>query len=312
MSDVIAQRAAGVVRPPRPLGFFGRVVTKDEVGRLHPRCPMKLSFFAPAPRGCYRPGRLFAIALVTAGALHAAAELERREWTLDGVAREGLVFAPAAAKTPALPVVFVFHGHGGSMRNTARTFAIHQLWPEAIVVYLQGLNTPGRLTDPEGKKPGWQHGAGDHGDRDLKLFDAVLAGLRRDYRVDDRRIYSTGHSNGGGFTYLLWATRGEVFAAFAPSASAARAVQGSLQPKPVMHLAGEKDELVKFAWQEQTISALKKLNQCGEGRSWDRQCTVYASPIGAPVVTMIHPGAHAFPRSAPALIVKFFKEHAKP
>jgi polyhydroxybutyrate depolymerase len=241
-----------------------------------------------------------------------AAEPLRRDWQIEGVAREGLVFTPAEAKSRPSPLVFVFHGHGGSMGNVARSFAVHTLWPEAIVVYLQGLNTPGRLTDPEGKKPGWQHNAGDHGDRDLKLFDAVLADLRRELRVDDRRIYSTGHSNGGGFTYLLWATRGEVFAAMAPSAAAARNVQGALKPKPVMHLAGEKDALVKFEWQQQTIAALKTLNQCAEGRSWDTHCTYYPSPLGTPVVTMIHPGTHAFPRTAPALIVKFFKEVVRP
>jgi polyhydroxybutyrate depolymerase len=109
----------------------------------------------------------------------------------------------------------------------------------------------------------------------------------------------------------LWAARGEVFAAMAPSAAAARAVQGALKPKPVMHLAGEKDELVKFVWQAQTIAGLKTLNQCGEGRPWDKQCTLFPSPLGAPVVTMIHPGTHAFPRAAPALIVKFFQEQVK-
>jgi polyhydroxybutyrate depolymerase len=246
-----------------------------------------------------------------AAASSGAAEPARREWTIEGVAREGLVYAPAQATTQPSPVVFIFHGHGGTMRNAARQFDLPSLWPEAIVVCLQGLNTPGRLTDPGGKKPGWQHAAGDHGDRDLKFFDAVLAGLRRDYRVDDRRIYSTGHSNGGGFTYLLWATRGDVFAAMAPSAAVARVVQGTLKPKPVMHLAGEKDELVKFAWQKQTIAALKTLNQCGPGRAWAAQCTLHESALGAPVVTMIHPGTHAFPRTAPALIVKFFKEQTK-
>src|SRR5438034_8032471 len=126
--------------------------------------------------------------------------LKRQQWTVDGVAREGLVAVPAAAKTTPTPVVFVFHGHGGSMVNAARSFGIHTLWPEAIVVYLQGLNTPGRLTDPEGKLPGWQSTIGDQNDRDLKFFDAVLASLKSDYKVDERQVYSTGHSNGGGFT----------------------------------------------------------------------------------------------------------------
>ena len=94
------------------------------------------------------------------------------------------------------------------MKGAAANFAYHELWPEAIAVYMQGLNTPGALTDPEGKKPGWQKTVGDQNDRDLKFFDAVLATLKKDYKVDEKRIYATGHSNGGGFTYLLWAARG--------------------------------------------------------------------------------------------------------
>ena len=141
------------------------------------------------------------------------------EFKVDGVMREALVYAPSAAKTTASPLVFVFHGHGGGSRQAARSFAMNQHWPEAISVYMQGLNTPGRLTDPEGRKPGWQSGAGDQHDRDLKFFDAVLARLKQDYQVDEKRIYATGHSNGGSFTYLLWAERGDVLAAVAPSAA---------------------------------------------------------------------------------------------
>ena len=242
----------------------------------------------------------------------AAVAPTRQEWTVDGVVREALVYAAPRAKTEASPVVFAFHGHGGTMNNAARTFAYQTLWPEAVVVYPQGLNTPGRLTDPEGKKAGWQGRVGDQGDRDLKFFDAVLAGLEHDYRVNAKRIYATGHSNGGGFTYLLWAERGGHFAAVAPCAAAAGGVLGRLRPKPVFHLAGENDPLVKFAWQKETIDALRKLNQCGEGQPGEKWCTLYPSKIGAPVVTFIHPGGHQFPVEAAATIVKFFQEHPKP
>ena len=33
----------------------------------------------------------------------------------------------------------------GNMNLAARAFHLHQLWPEALVVYMQGLNTPGLL-----------------------------------------------------------------------------------------------------------------------------------------------------------------------
>jgi len=290
---------------------------------------------------------LLLLALASQWTASAAETPVRRQWTVDGVVREALVYAPTHARTNATPVVFAFHGHGGSMNNAARSFRYHAVWPEAIVVYMQGLNTPGRLTDAEGKRPGWQHAVGDQGDRDLKFFDAAVASLQQDYRVDARRIYATGHSNGGGFTYLLWAARANRFAAFAPSACVGRAVispssentplpatshplpvgrgegrgegrtgvrNQNYIPKPVLHVAGENDALVKFAWQEQTIDALRKVNQCGAGQPWgnEKGCTLFPSKLDAPVVTFIHPGTHQFPAAAPAIIVKFFKQHALP
>jgi polyhydroxybutyrate depolymerase len=200
------------------------------------------------------------------------------------------------------------------MQHAARTFHFHTLWPEAIVVYMQGLNTPGRLTDPDGAKPGWQIAAGVQDDRDLKFFDAVLATLKAENRINVKRIYATGHSNGGSFTYLLWAKRGDVFAAVAPSAAVDARDVSSLKPKPVFHSAGEKDPLVKFAWQQRMIRALRSLNQCSAGEPWEHEsdCTLYRSKIGAPVVTFIHSGTHQFPERAPELIVKFFQQHVLP
>jgi polyhydroxybutyrate depolymerase len=247
-----------------------------------------------------------------------AAEIPaRREWQMNGVTREALVHVPAGAATEPAPLVFVFHGHGGNMNNAARMFAFHTRWPEAIVVYMQGLNTPGRLTDPAGKAPGWQMSIGDQDDRDLNFFDAVLASLKKEYRVDSKRIYSTGHSNGGAFTYLLLAARGELFAAVAPSAAAYfPAMQSKAPPyvpRPILHLGAENDPLVKFEWQRQTMETMRKLNQCGEGKPWhdERNCTIYESKVGAPVVTFIHSNKHAFPTGGAALILKFFKDYSR-
>ena len=198
------------------------------------------------------------------------------------------------------------------MRNSARLWSYHVLWPEALVVYPQGLVTPGPLTDPEGHQTGWQIAAGLQGNRDLKFFDAMLASLRQEFRVDDRHIYCTGHSNGGAFTYLLWAERGDQFAAFAPVAAVDAKSLLKLKPKPVFHVAGENDPLVKFAWQQQMIAGLRRRNQCGPAQPVEKGTVTYPSKIGAPVVTFIHSGGHEFPAEARPLIVAFFKQHAKP
>ena len=239
---------------------------------------------------------------------------ERMTWKVGGLEREALVYRPAKKSQTAAPLVFGFHGHGGGSRNAASSFRIHQLWPEAIVVYMQGVPTVGALTDPKGQRTGWEHSPEQYNRRDLKFFDAVLSRLRTEYKVDNRRIYATGHSNGGGFTYLLWAHRPDVFAAIAPSAAGSRSLL-TTQPKPipVMHVAGQKDALVRFAWQERTMRRVRTINGCGDqGSDWAKGCKLYSSEKGAVFVSLIHSGGHKYSAEAPALIVRFFKEHARP
>jgi polyhydroxybutyrate depolymerase len=238
------------------------------------------------------------------------AQPERVEWDVDGVKREALVAAPEKSTEKGAPAVFVFHGHGGTMQRFAQNFAIHRHWPEALVIYPQGLLTPGR-TDPEGKKPGWQHTKEDQQDRDLKFVDTMLAWLKKNHRIDASRIYSTGHSNGGGFTYVLWANRPEVFAAFAPSSSPATTNLPGLKPHPAMHIAGEKDMVASFAAQQRTMEAIRQINGCvAEGKPWAKDCLLYDSKVGAPVVTLVHAGGHQFPPETPALVARFFQEVA--
>lgn len=237
------------------------------------------------------------------------AGIKKQEWTVEGVKREGLVYLPT--KREGAPLVFGFHGHGGNMNHSARKFHLHKDWPEAVVVYLQGLNTPGRLTDPEGKKTGWQGLAGMQNDRDLKLFTAVLNEMKEKHKIDVNRIYSTGHSNGGGFTYLLASQNPDLFAAIAPCA-AGGANLVKLKPLPVFHMAGEKDPLVTFAMQTRCMDSVKKLNQCETtGKDWGKQCKLYESKDGHPLVTYIHPGGHEYTEETPALVIKFFKQHTK-
>lgn len=241
------------------------------------------------------------------------AQLEEKSWTINDEKRIALIAVPASATELPTPIVFAFHGHGGSARQASRSFHMHTDWPDAIVVYMEGLPTPGALTDREGKRNGWQMREGVQDDRDLKFFDAVLASLKSEYKVDEQRIYAMGHSNGGGFTFLLWQTRPDVFAAFAPSGAYTLRAR-SLEPKPVLHIAGKNDQLVKFDRQEDTIQQLRKNNHCADmGEPWSQECTIYASASDNPVVTYIYDGGHTYPTdNAPALIVKFFKQHAKP
>jgi polyhydroxybutyrate depolymerase len=252
--------------------------------------------------------RLWQVAILTL-LVSSAAQAEVMRWTVDGVSRQALVFAPAAAGNGKVPLVFAFHGHGGNMRGAALAMGFQRAWPGALVVYMQGLPTASKV-DPQGLRPGWQHEPGELGDRDLKFFDAVLATLRQKYPVDDRRIYATGFSNGGFFTYLLWAERGKTFAAFAPCAGLIWPTLHLTEPRPALQVGGKGDRLVHLADLEQTIETVRQLDGAtAAGSSCGANCTLYPSPKGTPVETFLHSGGHVFPPAATGLIVQFFQQH---
>src|SRR6185436_1261797 len=188
--------------------------------------------------------RAFLLAAFLAAPLSAAT----MQWTIGGVQREALVFAPSV-RSPRAPVIFAFHGHGGLMERAARNMCYQELVPRAVVVYMQGLPTPSP-SDPEGCAAGWQSVPGQLGDRDVAFFDAVLATVRAKFRVDERRIYVAGYSNGALFTFLLWAKRGTTFAAVGICAGVLLPQVHVTVPRPVMHVAGRADTIAPFAMQE--------------------------------------------------------------
>ena len=99
------------------------------------------------------------------------------KWNVNAEERTGLVHLPDLDEDLQAPLVFVWHGHGGSSRGAARQFRIHQHWPTAIVVYPQGLPTPAKLVDPKGLRSGWQSDGDAKTNRDLLFFDVMLEDL---------------------------------------------------------------------------------------------------------------------------------------
>ncbi len=244
------------------------------------------------------------------GQLAAPAGLTKQTWTVDGVERSALVAAP---RTPGggagSPLVFVFHGHGGSSAQASRSFNMHQAWPEAVVIYPQGLPTVGQVTDPQGNLPGWQHEPGGERDRDLHLVDAMFAWAAKTYSIDRTRVFAAGHSNGGSMVYVLWAAQPDRFAAFAPSSSVFKLAQvTNAKPKPAFIVAGQEDALVPFAAQQRSLRAVLRLNKAAaDGVDWAGGVKKHASSIGADVMTYIHPGGHPMPADAGEMMAKFFK-----
>ena len=245
-------------------------------------------------------------------------DLRRWDVEVNGHVRRALIAEPRAQRgrrgDASRPVVFVFHGHGGRAEGMTRGMAIHRHWPEAIVVYPQGLPTPG-LFDKEGRGTGWQHDGGDLADRDLRFFDVMLEELVRERGADPRRVHVTGHSNGGGFCYVLMVERGHLLASAAPSSASATQHVGDdpLPPIPLLHSGSPQDRVIKWRSQMVAIERAKESRRCAAGAPLQENRDVVRYPSAqAPILVFEHDQGHRIPRPQAALTASFFRRHARP
>lgn len=245
--------------------------------------------------------------------------LQKMTWIIEGVKREALVHIPA--KDTVYPVLFAFHGHGGTHYGFARK-SFEYYWPNAIVVYPQGLRTKSE-GDPEGIQSGWQHSVGEVNpftgikDQDMKFFDAMLSTIENSYHVNHKHIFVHGWSNGGEFVYdALWAARGSKLAALCLAAATVDVTHGK-RPLPVMHIVGTSDTtnpFVNFDSSKKSIRAILSLDQCNaDSTVWAQGehgllAMRYRSRTHNPVIFLQYDGYHRYPPTVPPLIVKFFKQ----
>lgn len=121
----------------------------------------------------------------------------------------------------ALPLVVVFHGGGGNAQNAVRMTGMDVKADKErfIVAYPNGTGPT------EGAFLTWNAWnccgpALDDQAEDVRFVRALVERLQREYRVDPKRIYATGLSNGGMMTHRVGCELSDVFAAIAPVAGA--------------------------------------------------------------------------------------------
>lgn len=244
---------------------------------------------------------LLALALVQSGPVDL-------KLTVDGVERTAVVYR-SSTPTKAVPVVFVWHGFTGNAKQAAFSYRVHAAWPEATVVYPQGLEVSLLAT----KGPGWQIAPGLQGDRDLKFYDAMLAKATAEYKADPKRIYTCGMSNGAIFSYILMTERAKTLAAAAPVAGyAPQAFKGS-PATPVLITHGKADNLITLAMGERSRAMALENNGAGSKESeWMPGYVQYGpSKGGMDVVWRAHDGGHTWPPGTTEGIVKFLKLYAR-
>jgi len=235
-------------------------------------------------------------------------------YTVDGAPRTAVVAQPSDL-TIAVPLVFVFHGHGGSGHGIQQLLHIEQVWPQAVVVYPDGLTGhPGKL-DPQGMQTGWQSGPGELGDRDLHMFDVMLASLESSLPIDRARVYVMGHSNGSEFASLVLNQRPSEIAA---SANLSTTPNRYLPTDPVRSMffaMGTEDPLVPIARQQAAIPLAEQqlgIDPATATTTGDVTTEHAANDSAVELEYVVYDGGHVPPPEVPGLAVDFFKRNRLP
>jgi polyhydroxybutyrate depolymerase len=258
------------------------------------------------------------VSLLLTAAMQAGGKLQQVEgvaqtFNVDGTNRQTVVYVNAK-KAPAAgaPLIFVYHGRGGSAQRAAARFKVHEHWPEAVVVYMQGLPGQPGPNDPDGKRAGWQLSPRDQGDRDVKFFDAAVSQIQKDYKTDPDRVYVLGHSNGARFANVLWNMRGDKLAALCSASAQGGRLIRDCKPKPIFMIMGERDSIVPFDWQKRSIDLVRNALSTDPSRAkTEGLARTEPGKHNTQLVLYIHPGGHEFPEQAMPLVVKFFQSHKR-
>lgn len=249
---------------------------------------------------------------LTAAAAPCALKPGRHTLELDvaGQRREALVLVGPEVGEAAPPVLFAWHGFGGSPDNLIPALSPQSHWKDGLLVLPQGL---GRSFKQFGEvvRDGWQVVRGELGDRDLMLFDALVERLGKDGCLDRARVYSTGFSNGGFFSNLLACHRAAALAAVAPVGGG-----GPFSPRcdgrvPVRIAHGSKDGVVPYKRAQESVKVWAQQNGCSAPPpSGAPGCTALAR-CGKPVELCTFDGGHTWPRDQTADLYTFLRAHRR-
>ncbi|HSA55430.1 MAG TPA: PHB depolymerase family esterase [Gemmatimonadaceae bacterium] len=138
----------------------------------------------------------------------------------DGRDRSYIVHVPPHASGP-LPVLLAFHGGGGNAAGFQAYADLDRVADASgfLVVYPNGTGLLQGVLLTFNSGDGCCGYARSQNVDDVGFALAVLADLETRTRIDRRRIYATGHSNGAGMSHRLAAEQPHVVAAIAPVAA---------------------------------------------------------------------------------------------
>lgn len=147
-------------------------------------------------------------------------------------------------------LVIAMHGGGGNAGQFETSCKLTQKANTAkfIVVYPDGVKSNGLLKSQTWNAGGCCDYARDHNINDVKFISELIDKLVTSYKINPKKVYATGHSNGGMMAYRLACELSGKIAAIAPNSSTMVVTQpcNASRAVPVLHMHSILDSNVPY------------------------------------------------------------------
>ena len=196
---------------------------------------------------------------------------------------------PGYDGTKQLPLVFDVHGY--------TSFATEQLmrskWDR--MADKEGFV----LIDPDGVNKSWNAGSccGGNNQNDVGFFREMVKKATAELCIDSKRVYVSGHSNGGAMTYRLACEAADIFAAAAPVCGwMTVSTCNPARPIPVLAIRGLNDGTVKINTADADVDEWLSNDKCAKDQvTTSGVCKTYKScEAGTQVMDCRPRGDHNF------------------
>lgn len=178
--------------------------------------------------------------------------LESKSVKYNNLERTYDIYVPKNVSTPS-PLVFMFHGGGGNSNEAAHsTQWLAKAVKEGFILVLPNGTRPNMDQPAQFGKNGqnWNDGASrelsatKNNINDVGFIRMLADTICKNYRVDKKRIFATGFSNGASMSFRLGIECPDIFAAIAPVSGTLWVDNATLKKSlSVLYISGDNDPL---------------------------------------------------------------------